>query len=62
MTEITSRFSTALADRCKSEHELGAGGMAPVYSRRKLPPFDDIEAARDWLVEQASGEERGGSG
>ncbi len=31
-------------------------------SRRKLSPFDDIQAARDWLVEQATGEEGGGSG
>ena len=31
-------------------------------SWRKLLPFHDIEAARDWQVEQASGEEGGGSG
>ena len=31
MTEITSRLSTALADRYKIEREIGAGGMATVY-------------------------------
>ncbi len=31
MSEITSRLSTALADRYKIERELGAGGMATVY-------------------------------
>ncbi len=31
MPEITSRLSTALADRYTIECELGAGGMATVY-------------------------------
>ncbi len=31
MTEITSRLSTALADRYKLERHLGEGGMATVY-------------------------------
>ncbi len=31
MTEITSRLSTALADRYKIERHLGEGGMATVY-------------------------------
>ena len=31
MTEITSRLSTALADRYAIECELGSGGMATVY-------------------------------
>ncbi len=31
MTDITSRLSTALADRYTIERELGAGGMATVY-------------------------------
>ena len=31
MTEITARLTTALADRYRIEHELGAGGMATVY-------------------------------
>ena len=30
MTEITSKLSTALADRYKIERELGSGGMATV--------------------------------
>ncbi len=30
MPEITSRLSTALADRYRIERELGAGGMATV--------------------------------
>jgi len=36
MTEITSRLSTALADRYKIERELGAGGMATVYLAEDL--------------------------
>ena len=31
MPEITSRLSTALADRYKIEREIGEGGMATVY-------------------------------
>ena len=31
MTEVTSRLSTALADRYKIERHLGEGGMATVY-------------------------------
>ncbi len=31
MTEITSRLSTALADRYAIERELGTGGMATEY-------------------------------
>ncbi len=31
MTEITSRLSTALADRYRIEQEIGSGGMATVY-------------------------------
>ncbi len=31
MPEITSRLSTALADRYKIERHLGEGGMATVY-------------------------------
>ncbi len=31
LTEITSRLSTALADRYKIERHLGEGGMATVY-------------------------------
>ena len=33
---ITSRLSTALADRYKIERELGAGGMATVYLAEDL--------------------------
>ena len=36
MTEITTRLSTALADRYTIERELGAGGMATVYLARDL--------------------------
>jgi hypothetical protein len=36
MPEITARLSTALADRYKIEHEIGAGGMATVYLAEDL--------------------------
>jgi serine/threonine-protein kinase len=36
MTEITSRLSTALADRYKIERHLGEGGMATVYLAQDL--------------------------
>ena len=36
MTEITSRLSTALADRYKIERRLGEGGMATVYLAHDL--------------------------
>ena len=36
MTEITSRLSTALADRYKIEREVGSGGMATVYLAEDL--------------------------
>ena len=36
MTEITSKLSTALADRYKIEREIGAGGMATVYLAKDL--------------------------
>ena len=36
MTEITSRLSTALADRYKIEREIGQGGMATVYLAEDL--------------------------
>ncbi len=36
MTEITSKLSTALADRYKMERRLGEGGMATVYLAEDL--------------------------
>ena len=36
MTEITSRLSTALADRYQIERHLGEGGMATVYLAKDL--------------------------
>ena len=36
MTEITSRLSTALADRYQIGRELGSGGMATVYLAEDL--------------------------
>ncbi len=36
MPEITSRLSTALADRYKIEREVGTGGMATVYLAEDL--------------------------
>ncbi len=38
MSEITSRLSTALADRYTIERELGAGGMATDYLAEDLTP------------------------
>ncbi len=35
MTEITSRLSTALADRYQLERHLGEGGMGPRISRKR---------------------------
>ncbi len=42
MAEITSRLSTALADRYKIEGELGSGGMATVYLAEDLKHDRDV--------------------
>ena len=36
MPEVTSRLSTALADRYRIEREIGEGGMATVYLAEDL--------------------------
>ena len=36
MPEITTRLSSALADRYKIEREIGSGGMATVYLARDI--------------------------
>ncbi len=39
---ITSRLSTALADRYKIERHLGEGGMATVYLAEDLKHGDQV--------------------
>src|SRR3990172_12147646 len=36
MTDLPDRVTTSLADRCRIERELGAGGMATVYLARDV--------------------------
>ncbi len=47
MTEITSRLSTALADRYKIERHLGEGGMATVYLAEVLHRLFDAALRGD---------------
>src|SRR5688572_20846860 len=42
MSDVTTRLSTALADRYRIERELGAGGMATVYLARDLKHDRDV--------------------
>ncbi len=42
MPEITSRLSTALADRYRIEREIGSGGMATVYLAKDLKHDRDV--------------------
>jgi hypothetical protein len=51
MPEITSRLSTALADRYKIERRLGEDGMATVY------PAEDLKHKYEVKVER-TGEQR----
>ncbi len=72
MTDVLDRLTTALGPNkpyVNAGAVVGIEGLQedryhliPYQSRRKLRPFDHIEAARGWLVEPASGEEGGGSG
>ena len=39
---IVTRLSAAIADRCRIEHELGAGGMATVYLAHDLKHDRDV--------------------
>ena len=36
MPELIARLQTALSDRYRLEHEIGAGGMATVYQAQDL--------------------------
>ncbi len=56
MTEITSRLSTALADRYRIERRLGEGGMATVYlaedlkhHRKVVPPDYRVSTNYTWF-------------
>ena len=51
MPEITSRLSTALADRYKIERHLGEGGMATVYLAQDLKHKRNAAAKVKQLLE-----------
>ena len=53
MSEITSRLSTALAERYKLERHLGEGGMATVFLAADLK-HDRKVALLDWRKKQQS--------
>ena len=42
MTDVLPRLSAALADRCRVDRELGAGGMATVYLAHDLKHQRDV--------------------
>src|SRR5688572_32591319 len=42
MSDVTTRLSTALADRYRVERELGAGGMATVYLAHDIKHDRDV--------------------
>ncbi len=48
MPEITSKLSTALADRYRIEREIGEGGMATVYLAYTSPIWYTSGRSNGW--------------